>query len=245
MKSWGYIWSQGIKQLFTTKAASVFLKEEADDNDSGLVRSMSLFDLICVGVGGTVGTGVFVLTGYIAVDYAGPSVIFSFIIGGLSCLVSAASYGELASRIPSAGSTYAYSFYALGEFPAIIAAWCLTLEYGVSGAAVARSWGDKLTSAIESSGYDMSTPLDDYNINLFAGFIQLACVILLLVGVQTGKVAVNSITVFKVMLVLFMIFGGFAFYNESNLTPMFPMGFSGTLSGATVSFFAFIGFDEV
>jgi amino acid transporter len=117
---------------------------DAENKKAILERSLSLFDLICVGVGGTVGSGVFVLTGIIAHSYAGPGCVISWLIAGICCMLSALSYAELSSRMTSAGSSYAYVYYSLGELPAVIAAWCLSLEYGISGSAVARSWGEQL-----------------------------------------------------------------------------------------------------
>lgn len=102
------------------------------------------------------------------------------------------------NRISSPGSTYAYAYAALGEYPAVIAAWAISLEYGVSGAAISRSWGDKLNNWIASFGYDTHSVLDDYGINLFAGALQLGCALILLGGVQTGKITVNVFTVLKV-----------------------------------------------
>ena len=92
---------------------------------------MSLLGDLSLGIGGTVGSGVFVLTGLIAHEYAGPGVVWSWLIAGFGCAFSALSYAEMACRVPSAGSSYAYVYTTLGELPAVIAAWCLTLEYGL------------------------------------------------------------------------------------------------------------------
>lgn len=234
---------RGVKRLFFTKPASAYASEEVMGH--GLNRSLSLFDLLCIGIGSTIGTGVFVLSGLIANKYSGPSAALSFLISGFACLFSAASYGELSSRIPSAGSTYAYAYYALGEYPAVLAAWALSLEYGVSGAAVARSWGDKLAIWMEGLGFSLSTSWDEYGVNLFAGLLMFSCVAVLLLGVDIGKFTVNAFTVFKVILVLFMIVMGLAFFNPSNMTPAAPYGFPGIMRGATASFFGLVGFDEV
>lgn len=235
--------SRGISRLFLTKSAGVFAEEELKGHD--LQRSMTLFDLLCVGVGGTLGSGVFVLIGYVANLYAGPSAFLSILIAGLVCLCSAASYGELSCRIPSAGSTYAYSYYALGEYPAVVAAWALSLEYGLSASAVARSWGDKVTYWVNSLGGSTTSVLDDYGINLFAGFISFVCVIILLMGANVGKLTVNIVTIVKVLLIIFMISVGFSLFQPSNMQPFFPYSFSGVLGGSTAFFFGFIGFDEV
>lgn len=152
-----------------------------------------------------------------------------------------------------------------GEFPAVVAAWCLSLEYGISGSAVARSWGDKVNAYIASlyraqvesvSGADLTKQLHPfwnpfspgYGVNIFAGLLQVAVVLILLAGVDIGKFAVNTFTVVKIILVLFMIITGLALFEPQNLssaTAWAPMGMSGILRGATSSFFGFVGYDEV
>ena len=113
-------------------------------NAEKLCPHYHLSDLLLLGIGATVGTGLFSLAGYIASDQAGPSVIICWGIAGFACILNGFSYMELTLRLPCPGSTYAFCYVALGEFPALIAGWCLALEYGVSGAAVARSWSNKV-----------------------------------------------------------------------------------------------------
>lgn len=127
--------------------------DHRDEHDA-IRRHMSLFDLVCVGLGGTIGSGIFVLCGLIAKQYAGPATFLSWLIAGVTSLFSGMCYAELAGRIPTAGSSYAYAYIAMGELPAVIAAACLTLEYMFSSAAVARSWGDKVTQWISSEDND-------------------------------------------------------------------------------------------
>lgn len=228
------------------KPFSVYEEEEAD-TDHGLERNLSLYDLLCIGIGGTVGSGVFVLSGLIAREYAGPGVIFSFLVAGVSCLFSAASYGELSTRIPSAGSSYAYAYVSLGEYMAVLAAWSLSLEYGISGSAVARSWGDKLVAWI-AGFHGMEAWLPDpteYNVNWFAGVLQIACCGLLLGGVSVGKLTVNAFTIMKIMLIFFMVAVGFSQWRTENLAPMLPFGIQGVARGATSCFFGYVGYDEV
>jgi amino acid transporter len=227
-----------------------FLKKKRDDcfseeDKSKLEKTYSLFDLICVGIGGTVGSGVFVLTGLIAREYTGPGVVISWLIAGFGCTFSAMSYAELSCRIPTAGSSYAYVYVALGELPAVIAAWCLSLEYGISGAAVARSWGDKVNAFISVKmnqasnldGTDSTHSTESFfspgqGINLFAGLLQMVVVIILLAGVDVGKYAVNFFTVIKMILVTFMIVAGFCLFEPSNLSGGWaPMGATGILRG--------------
>lgn len=102
-------------------------------------RHLTLFDLVSIGLGGTIGSGIFVLNGLIAHSYAGPAVFLSWIISGFAALLSGCCYAELSGRIPSTGSSYAYTFVALGELPAFLAAGMLSLEFLLSGSAVARS----------------------------------------------------------------------------------------------------------
>lgn len=100
-----------------------------DPHSSSLHRHLSLLDLILVGIGGTVGSGLFVLAGLVAHQYAGPSAVLSWAIAGFAACLSGCCYAELASRIPLPGSAYAYVYVAIGEYPAIVAATCLSLEY--------------------------------------------------------------------------------------------------------------------
>lgn len=115
-------------KAFLKKPLAICVAEEREEK---LERNLSLIDLLAIGIGGTVGSGVFVLAGLIAHDYAGPGVVWSWLIAGAGCTFSAMSYAEMSCRIPSAGSSYAYVFHGLGELPAVIAAWCLCLEYGI------------------------------------------------------------------------------------------------------------------
>jgi APA family basic amino acid/polyamine antiporter len=121
------------------------------------------------------------------------------------------------------------------------------LEYGLSASAVARSWGDKVIEWwTDSLNLHLWGPLDPGNqINIFAAVIQLVCVVLLLRGAEVGKVTVNFFTVLKIVLVLFMIFVGFANYTPKNMTPFLPKGMSGAMRGATSAFFGYLGYDEV
>lgn len=225
-------------------------QEEAASNSShSMQRHLSLWDLVMVGVGGTIGSGVFVLAGYIAHHYAGPATVLSFAISGLAAACSGLAYAELAGRLPAAGSTYVYCYVAIGELAAVWAAACLTLEYAVSGAAVARSWGEKVVLWFRDELHwgQVASWLDPgYGLNPMAFFISALTVALLWNGVQESKSVSNFFTLLKVGLVLFMIFGGFYFFDATdNFHPFLPLGFTGVVRGATSSFFGYLGFDEV
>lgn len=166
----------------------------------------------------------------------------------MAACCSGLCYAELAGRIPASGSTYSYSYVALGELPAVLAAACLTLEYMVSGAAVARSWGDKVVLWLRdelgwASAEKYLSP--GYNLNPMAGLMSAACVLLLMDGVKESKMVTNIVTMLKVALVVFMIVGGFWLFQGSNLMPFMPYGTAGVFRGATSSFFGYLGYDEV
>ncbi len=205
----------------------------------------SLFDLICVGVGATLGSGVFVLTGLVARDFAGPSAFFSWIIAGVACSFSAMSYAEMSNRMPSSGSAYTFAYSTLGELPAYIAGWCLSLECGVSAAAVARNWGVKLSNSLHSSSSTSELSQDDFGFNLYSFLVMSATILLFLSGSEISRLTINLFTVLKVLLVFFMIGAGFLLFRGQNLTPFAPMGVRGCVRGATSCFFGFVGYDEV
>ena len=204
-------------------------------------------------MGGTIGSGIFVLAGLIARNYAGPATTLSFAISGVAAAFSGVCYAELSGRIPSSGSTYIYCYVCMGELAAVIAAACLTLEYGVSGAAVARSWGDKMVVWIRDQwdlgGGQVETYLMPFGINLMAGLVSAVSVALLMGGVHESKQVTNFFTMTKIALVLFMTIGGYMNFQVSNIhsntTSFAPFGLAGILRGATSSFFGYLGYDEV
>lgn len=225
---------------------------------------LSLFDLLCIGIGCTIGSGVFVLTGDV-LNVAGPSAIVSWLLAGFVCMLSGFSYMELSSRVPTSGSCYSYSYHALGELAGMIGGLCLTLEYGVSGAGVARSWSNKFMHTISTvtggeshwwyMRYDGSQDIteDDFYMDWLAGIVQAVAVVICLIGLKLGKVVINAFTVAKIALVTFMIIAGFAAWTQStygveafsSTEEFLPFGVGGMLLGASKLFFGFIGFDEV
>lgn len=218
-------------------------------HDSLPSRHLSLFDLVSIGVGGTIGSGIFVLNGLIAHSYAGPATFISWIISGTAALLSGCCYAELSGRIPTAGSSYSYAFVALGELPAYVTAFMLTLEFLLSGSAVARSWGDKVVEwlRVELSVSDeyLSILQPGYGINPMACLVSIVTTLLVLMGVKESKIVTDIFTWAKVLLVIFMTVGGFVLFDPSNMTPLVPNGASGILRGSISSFFGYLGFDAV
>ncbi|KAL7517111.1 hypothetical protein ACHAWX_002061 [Stephanocyclus meneghinianus] len=232
------------------------------DNDHGvdnseLHRHLSLFDLVCIGVGATVGSGIYVVTGLIAHTLAGPATFISWSIAGMAACASGLCYAEQGGRFPSAGSTYVYAKETMGERASVIAASCLTLEYVGSASAVARSWGDKVVEYVRSlQGNSAETDGVTYllrildpgmGINPCAFLVSSGAVLLLLNGVKESKFVTNLFTTLNVTLLLFM--AGLALFlaKADNMSPLIPpqFGVSGIIRGATSSFFGYIGFDEI
>jgi basic amino acid/polyamine antiporter, APA family len=237
--------------------------DESHDHEShGKGRHLSLWDLIAIGVGGTIGSGIFALTGMIAVHDAGPATFVSFAIAGCAATLSGVAYAELASHIPAAGSTYVYAYVCLGEVVAVVAAACLTLEYAVAGAAVARSWGDKLVLSLGNLFRNQDSNTSDTPwfiewflvpfggaINVPAGVISAVSTYLLILGVKESKAVTNAVTLAKMAIVVFMITVGLALSLStpapSSSLKFAPYGVKGVFRGATSSFFGYLGYDEV
>lgn len=226
-----------VKRAFRTKSSEAIRQEEGH---SELIKAFGLFDLLCIGVGATVGSGIFVLSGLIARNEAGPSLIFAWLIAGFVCCFSLLSFAELACRFPSSGSSYAFTYVTLGEWPAYLAACCLSLECGVSSSAVARSWGFKFDNFISGKAGEA-----DEGVSYYGCGLEVVCVLILLCGANASKLTVNSLTIFKTVLIGFITVAGLSLFCPSNVQVMMPMGIGGVFRGTTSCFFGFVGADEV
>ncbi len=240
-------------------ASSIFRTKSVEQPDAGLKRCLSAFDLTLLGIGAIIGTGIFVLTGIAAANQAGPAVVLSFIFAGIACAFAALAYAELASTVGGCGSAYGYSYVAFGEFFAWIIGWDLLLEYAISVAAVANGWSGYFNNALAAMGMGLpevftKAPALGGIINLPAVSIILILMGLLIVGVKQSA-QLNMGMVF-VKLLAIIIFIGVAVFNvhPENWHPFMPYGwFStlpdgktiGVLAGASLVFFAYVGFDAV
>lgn len=225
---------------------------ESGHGAGGLVRSLRTLDLLAIGIGSTVGTGVFSLTGYVARMQAGPGVILCWLIGGAGCLLSALGYIELSARLPVTGSVYAFAYHALGEGFAVIAAACITLEYGISASAVAANWGVKLSNFVSAAGAPKLASF--MSINLLGLSISAPAVILLFIvtcliytGGVLGKVFARGSSTLAVVMILGMSVAALTQLDGSNFEPFIPpeLGMSGVMAGSVSTFFGFLGYDEV
>jgi basic amino acid/polyamine antiporter, APA family len=215
----------------------------AEIESSKLNKVLNVFDLTFFGIGAIIGAGIFALVGT-ASSFAGPSIILSFIIASLVCLFSALSYAELTSSIPISGSAYTYSYIAFGEFIAFLVGWNLILEYLVGNMAVAISWSAYFISLLEN--FHIHIPnylLKPFNVPAF--FIVFFITILLLIGIKESAKFNNFLVILKILILLFFVFVGIFHIKPQNYQPFMPNGFSGTLTGAGLIFFAYIGFDAI
>lgn len=212
---------------------------------------LSLFDLVTLGVGITIGSGIFVLSAVIAHNYAGPATVLSWSLSGFAAFLSALCYAEISGRIPSSGSSYAYAFASMGELPAFVTAACLTLEYMVTGAAVGRSWGDKfvfwMTNELDVGEWPHTYLDPGYEFKPMAVIIVLICTGIVCAGVKESKFVTTFMTWCKVALVTFMSITGLIFFKSSNMEPFVPakFGVNGVFLGATKSFFGYMGYDAI
>ena len=256
-----------MKRLFRTKPVE-HLHAEAADDSHGLKRVLSRMSLVSLGIGAVIGTGIFVLTGHAAADYAGPAVALSYVLSGLGCLFAGLCYAEYAASIPIAGSAYTYTYATLGEFMAWIIGWDLILEYLFAAATVAVGWSKHFIPFMKDFfGVSLPeqwcrAPLDyvDGKIVQTEHFVNIPAILLiwvicglLIVGMKESARFNNVMVAVKVTIILLIIGLGWGYINWDNLTPFIPentgeigkFGWSGVGKGAAVIFFAYIGFDAV
>jgi basic amino acid/polyamine antiporter, APA family len=225
--------------------------QAGDTGRPALKRVLRPVDLVIMGIGAIVGTGVFVLSG-VAAGHAGNALPLSFVIAGVACLFAALCYAEFATLIPVAGSAYTYCYAALGELWAWIIGWDLILEYGLAISAVAIGWSGYLSVLLNSCGVLLPPALTQPPgigggiVNLPAIMIVLCLTVLLIQGTRKSA-AINAIIVtLKIAVILLFIILGLGAIQPGNWQPFLPAaGLPGVFSGAAVVFFAFIGFDAV
>ena len=219
--------------------------------EHGLRRVLGLFELILLGIGAVVGTGIFVITGIAAADYAGPAIIVSFIISGLVCILAALCYAEFSAMVPVAGSAYTYCYTSLGEIWAWIIGWDLVLEYAVSISAVAIGWSAYITTLLAGSGIILPPAfihppgVEGGLVNMPAILIILVITAVLVIGMRESARLNTLIVLINVSVILIFLALGYQHLDGANWYPFMPFGWSGVLAGAAIVFFAYIGFDAV
>ena len=254
--------------IFATKSIEQLKAESEATGEHSLKRVLGPTNLVTLGIGAIIGTGIFVLTGQAAAQYAGPAIVLSMVVAGFASALAGLCYSEFASTVPIAGSAYTYGYATLGEFIAWIIGWDLILEYALGGATVAVGWSGHLTSFLHDFlGITIPASLasapctivpaagcnPDAYLNLPAVLIAIAVTVLIVIGIKESANVNSVIVVIKVAVVLIVILGGAAYVNSANWQPIIPpntghfgeYGWSGVLRGAGVIFFAYIGFDAV
>jgi APA family basic amino acid/polyamine antiporter len=228
-------------QLFATKSLNQLLEEMAGENR--LRRVLGPVQLTSLGVGAIIGAGIFVATGAAAHNVAGPALMVSYVVAGITCVFAALCYAEFASMVPVAGSAYTYAYATLGELVAWIIGWDLVLEYAVGAATVANGWSGYFQSVLAKFGLQLPVALSGppiiYDtaaghfvetggvVNLAAILIVAVVTIVLVKGIQESA-SFNATMVFiKVAAVVFVILVGAFFVNPSNWTPFAPFGMTG------------------
>ncbi|WP_370663629.1 amino acid transporter [Massilia agri] len=237
--------------LFRTKNLDTMVA--AAQKPGGLKKVLGPFDLVLMGIGAIIGTGIFVLTGTGAVT-AGPALTLSFVIAALACGFAALCYAEFASSVPVAGSIYTYSYFTLGELVAWMIGWDLLLEYGLATSTVAVGWSGYFQSLLKGIGVVLpealraapgAQPGVATMFNLPAFLIMIFLTWILSMGVRESARLNNIMVIIKTGVVVLFIVVGMNYVKPDNWTPFMPFGFGSVMSAAALVFFAFIGFDAV
>ncbi len=254
--------------IFATKSIEQIKAEQLGEGSGGLKRVLGVWQLVMLGVGAIIGTGIFVLTGQAAAANAGPAIVISMVLAGLTSVLAAFCYSEFASSVPVAGSAYTYAYATLGEFVAWVIGWDLILEYALGAATVAVGWSGILVTLLGQLGLSFPAALSAAPgttvqvaggdpvtavLNVPAIIVTVLVTALLVVGVSEAASVNGVIVVTKIAVLLIVIAAGALFIDSANWHPFIPAntgtfgeyGWSGVLRGAGVIFFAYIGFDAV
>ncbi|XP_073252783.1 cationic amino acid transporter 2-like isoform X2 [Porites lutea] len=221
-----------------------------------LSRCLSKLDLTSLGVGSTLGAGVYVLTGTLARNVVGPGLVISFFIAAVASLLAGLCYAEFAARVPRVGSAYVYCYVTIGELCAFVVGWNLILEYVIGTSSVARAWSSYLDSALLNDAVKNLTMSALMNLgadkvisnypDFLAFLVTLVITGTLSFGVKFTSVTNNVMTALNVAVIVFIIIAGANFSESKNWTDDFlPFGFPGVLAASASAFFAFVGFDSI
>src|SRR6516164_2484065 len=252
--------------LFRRKSVTQLQAEAL--TDQRLKRALGATNLTMLGIGAIIGTGIFVLTGTVAAQNAGPAVVLPFVLAGVASIFAALCYSEFASLVPMAGSAYTYGYATLGELFAWIIGWDLILEYALGAVTVSIGWSGYVVSFLRDIGIHIPPELSAARgtlvtladgtqvtaiFNLPAVIIIAIVTLLLVIGIRESATVNNVIVFVKVAVVLLFIAGAAHAVNPANWHPFIPptagvrghYGWSGVMQGAGIVFFAYIGFDAV
>jgi basic amino acid/polyamine antiporter, APA family len=253
-----------LRRLFAVRPVEAIVAEL--ESAPALKRVLSASSLTAIGLGSTIGTGIFILTGTVAANHTGPALTLALLIAAIGSALAAICYSEFAAMIPVSGSAYTYAYCTLGESVAWIIGWNLSLEYLMSASAVAvgwsqyvvnllRDWGIHLPAALTNApldkGADSFLAMTGSIINLPAVLITLALGWVLYIGIKESATANNIMVWMKVAVIVIFIVAGISYVDTANWHPYLPpntgkdgeFGVSGLLRGTAIIFFSYVGFD--
>ncbi|GGW20096.1 amino acid permease [Streptomyces capoamus] len=213
--------------LFRTKRVEQSILD-TEEPEHALKKSLSALDLTVFGVGVIIGTGIFVLTGQVAKNNAGPAVALAFVAAGVACGLAALCYAEFASTVPVAGSAYTFSYASLGELPAWIIGWDLVLEFALGTAVVAVGWSGYVRSLLDNWGWHLPAYLggreaaSGFGFDILAAVLVLVLTAILVVGMKLSARITSVVVAIKVTVVLIVIIAGAFFVNGANYKPFVP-----------------------
>ena len=251
--------------LFRTKSLQQML-DAATDSEHGLKRTLTAANLVFIGIGCIVGTGIFVITGTAAAQYAGPALSISFVISAVLCMFVALCYTEFAAMIPISGSAYSYAYTTVGELVAWFIGWNLVLEYIFGASLVAVGWSGYVVSFLKDWGIIIpqklsSAPFTYHDgwvatgavLNFPAVFIVALITVILVFGIRESVRFNNIIVIIKIAVILLFVGFGLSFIKPDNYVPFIPentgtfgsFGWSGIFRAAGIIFLAYVGFDAI
>ncbi|MFG2945978.1 amino acid permease [Streptomyces adustus] len=213
--------------LFRTKKVEQSILD-TEEPEHALRKSLSALDLTVFGVGVIIGTGIFVLTGKVAKENAGPAVALAFVVAGVVCALAALCYAEFASTLPVAGSAYTFSYASLGELPAWIIGWDLVLEFALGTAVVAVGWSGYIRSLLDNAGWHLPVALGSrdgahgFGFDILAAGLVLVLTGVLVLGMKLSARVTEVIVAIKVAVVLIVIVAGAFFINTAHYSPFIP-----------------------
>ncbi|KRL02126.1 APC family permease [Liquorilactobacillus capillatus] len=242
-----------MKNIFKREEISTYLQA-----DSRLKRTLHARDLVALGIGAVIGTGIFILPGHEAALHAGPAVTIAFLLAALVSGVVGMAYAEFSSAMPVAGSAYSFGSVVYGEIVGWMLGWALILEYFLAVSAEATGFAAYFNNNILSAlGLDLpkawqSGPLEGGVVNLSATVIVLVIALIIAHGSQLSKQVENVAVIIKLVIIVLFIIVGIFYIKTSNYVPFYPkqfhttpFGLGGISTAAATVFFAFIGFDAL
>ena len=237
-----------MKQLFRKKTIESLID---GTKKQGLKKTLGASDLILLGIGCTIGTGIFVLTGVAAATYSGPAIAISYLIAGIACIFTGLAYAELSASIPVAGGAYTYAYAIFGEFVAWMVSCGLLLCYAIGASTVASGWSGYFVGIVQTAGYQLpesliKIPSEGGIVNLPAVFIATLIGLILIRGTRESVVLNRILVAVKIIAIFLFVYIAAPHIKMENWTNDFmPFGVNGVFVGAAAIFFAYIGFDAV